>query len=256
MRVFNGYFSFSWIYYSPLSGTHFYHSTSQYEYEFFSTDASEILQDIKTEIIQGFLKHGKPNSEFNGWQMDINELDVYSLNVKNFPIEFGFTVRVPIIHIVQGQADAWTSLRSDLIVFLQNKIMTGGKIYLLLQFDKSSSSSFEGTPSPNILFPNSISGYSGTPTLSLPLSLYNRIIAFGQGYRGFPSGVSGQYLRMLYFSFGVATSSAFGDIVPLSTQARFFVSAEALLAIIFISLFLSGLAYDVGEALKTTHKIE
>ena len=59
---------------------------------------------------------------------------------------------------------------------------------------------------------------------------------------------------MLYFSTGIATSSAFGDIVPISTQARNFVLLEALFAVIFVGLFLNALVYDVGEAIKQNGK--
>jgi hypothetical protein len=249
-------FIFSLIYCYGLSGMNFYHPTSQYEYEYFNPDANKILQDIRTEMIQDFLKYHKNNSEFNGWQMDINKLEIYSLNVKDFPKEIGFTVSIPIVK--QEREGAWilSILSSNVIVSLQDKMRIDETMYLKINFEKFFNST--GIPTPDYLFPNTGGGYTRVrlPLLPLSVDLYDRIIAFGQGYRGFPSGVSGQYLRMLYFSTGVATSSTFGDIIPVSTQARFSVTVEALLAIIFIGLFLNSLAYVVGGSLKNAQCYE
>jgi hypothetical protein len=61
---------------------------------------------------------------------------------------------------------------------------------------------------------------------------------------------------MLYFSAGIATSSALGDIQPVSTQARLSVTSEVLIEVIFIGLFLNSLAHDIGRALISTQKTE
>lgn len=246
-------FVFSLVYYHALHGKHFYHSTSQYEYEFFSNDANEILRDIQAEIIQNYLDNGEAQQEINGWRIDINELEAHSLFVGNFPSEFSFQISLPIIHAIDGKDDSWTSLSAEVTVFPNDRIRMDNTVLLLFKIENNFNISLEGFPSPEILFPyRTFDQQQNAVVLPLSLSLYNKVIGFGQGYRGFPSNVSGQYWRMLYFSTGVATSSAFGDIVPVSTQARSLVTLEALLAIIFIGLFLNGLAYDVGEALKNT----
>ncbi len=246
-------FVFSLVYYYALPGKHFYHSTSQYEYEFFNNDANEILRDIRAEIIQNFLDNGEAKQEINGWRIDINDLETHSLFVGNFPSEFSFQIRLPTIHATQGIDDSWTSISAKVTVFTDGKIRMGDTVLLFFKVENNFNFPLEGFPSPDILFPyKTFDQQQNAVVLPLSLDLYNRIIGFGQGYRGFPSNVSGQYWRMLYFSTGVATSSAFGDVVPVSTQARSLVTLEALLAVIFIGLFLNGLAYDVGEALKNT----
>lgn len=225
----------------------FYHPTSKYEYEYLTPGANKILQDIRTEMIQDFLKYHKNNSEFNGWQMDINELETSLLNVKDFPEEISFKVKIPIVkHEREGALTS--SLSSNIIVSLRESTMRiNNTVYLKIDFEKSSNDT--GEPTPDYLFSKTKFNPTGV-WLPLSANLYTRIIAFGQAYRGFPSGVSGQNMRMLYFSTGVATSSTFGDIIPISTKARFSVTVEALLAIIFVGLFLNSLAYVIGESLK------
>jgi hypothetical protein len=248
-------FVFSLIYYYALPGKHFYHSTSQYEYEFFNNDANDILQGIRSEMIKTFLENGEAKQEINGWNLDINNLETYSLSVGDFPSEFSFQVRIPLAHSTEGQEDGWTSISAKIIAFTDGKLIFDNTAYLMFKIESNANFPIEGIPSPEVLFPyRSFEQQKNAVLFPMSLNLYNKLIGFGQGYRGFPSNVSGQYLRMLYFSTGIATSSAFGDIVPVSTQARVWVLLEALCAVIFVGLFLNGLVYDVGEAIKQNGK--
>ena len=61
--------------------------------------------------------------------------------------------------------------------------------------------------------------------------------------RGFPSGLEGRFSRMLYFSAVTITTVGYGDVVPLTTAARFFAALEATMGIILLGLFINSLAF-------------
>jgi hypothetical protein len=76
----------------------------------------------------------------------------------------------------------------------------------------------------------------------IPISITDKIDAYSSALRGFPSYSSGNFHRMLYFSAMTITSVGPGDIVPISTRARYFVALEPILGIIISGLFLNSLA--------------
>jgi hypothetical protein len=278
-------FVFSLIYYYALSGDHFYHSTTQYEYQFFSNDVADpILHDLRTDMIQAYQKNGKAKEEINGWRIVVDDLHIDSLDAGNLPSEFSFQVTIPINDGTEGNWDSWTFLTANITVFTNSQFISDDIVYLPFQIVTPFTSPLQGIPSqiptPGVLFnyeliqrqssdnenelfqrPGNNEGMflqqqGAKEVLPLSINSYNKIIEFGQGFRGFPSKGNEQYLQMLYFSAGIATSSALGDIVPISTQARLFVTLEAITAVIFIGLFLNSLAYDIGEALRSAQKIE
>jgi hypothetical protein len=68
-----------------------------------------------------------------------------------------------------------------------------------------------------------------------------------QALSGDPSGVSGSYYRMSYLSAVVITTLGLGDIVPISSEARFLVATEAMFGVVVAGLFLNALAYRAGS---------
>lgn len=56
------------------------------------------------------------------------------------------------------------------------------------------------------------------------------------------------YWRMLYFSGVTITTLGYGDIVPITTRSRLFVSLEAILGIITVGLFLNALAHEARSS--------
>jgi hypothetical protein len=81
--------------------------------------------------------------------------------------------------------------------------------------------------------------------------LNNRLAAFDAARRGFPSKISSNYGRMLYLSVVTITTLGYGDIVPITSLARFFTGIEALGGIVLIGLFLNSLAYESPEKRNT-----
>ena len=247
---------FSLLYYIFLPGNHFYHPTAQYEYEHFNKDADRILETVREEIIKQFVgEYGSPQTTLNGWQIDIQELDVHSLFIGNFPEEIQFEISLPMTYLIENENYIWSLFTAKVRVPLQSKLIFGNRVLFFVEFlDLLPSRSVKGIPdppSPEMLFPSWRDKSIKTYTSVLPLSSdeYSSIIKFGQGDKGFPSGISGHYLRMLYFSTGVATSTALGDIVPVTNWARFWVTVESILSIIIITLLLNSIAHDIGKNL-------
>lgn len=250
-------FIFSLVYFIYFPGRHFYHPTVQYEYEYFDQDANKILGEVRGEIIDTFEnEYGARKTTLNGWQVNIDELDVYSLFVGNFPEEIQFGISLPITSTLDGGDYIWSMISSKVKVPLRSRFISGETAIFFIEFLNPSSETIKGTlilPSPEKLFPygnedNDETTY--TAVLPISLEIYESIIEFGQGSKGFPSGVSGQYWRMLYFSTGVATSTALGDIIPVTNQARFWVTVESIFAIIIITLLLNSIAHDIGKSIQ------
>jgi hypothetical protein len=288
---FSGYliviFVFSLIYYYALPGKHFYHSTTQYEYQFFSNDVADpILHDLRADIIQAYQKNGKAKEEINGWRVVVDNLYMDFLDTGSLPSEFSFQITIPINDGTEGNWDSWTFLTAKITVFADGKFVSNDVVYSPYKIETPYTSQVQGIPaqipSPGVIFnyeliqrernngenepiqlqrPGENEGmflqqHGVREVLPLSLNVYDRIIELGQGFRGFSSKVSGLYLRMLYFSAGIASSSALGDIVPVSSQARLSVTSEVIIVVIFIGLFLNSLAYGIGEALKSVQGIE
>jgi Ion channel len=79
----------------------------------------------------------------------------------------------------------------------------------------------------------------------IPLSsdAIQKLGTFARGRDGDPSAISGNYWRMLYFSTVTIATIGYGDIIPITNAARFWVALEAFLGLVFAGLFLSSL-YD------------
>lgn len=60
--------------------------------------------------------------------------------------------------------------------------------------------------------------------------------------QGFPAGIPGNLPRMLYLSAATVTTTGYGDIVPITTRARFLAISEAILGLVIVGLFLNSIA--------------
>lgn len=274
-------FIFSLIYYYVLPGYNFYHSTTQYEYQYFSKDVADpILHNLRADVIQAYYKNGKTQEKINGWRFVVDNLHVDSLDTRSLPSEFSFQVVIPINDGTEGNWNSWTFLAAKITVFTDSKFISNDIVYSPFQIESTDGAPIEGIPSqipsPGVLFnyeliqrqrdnneDESIQRLGNNDDMFLqqqgtrevlPLSLnsYNEILELGQSIKGFPLRVDRHYLRMLYFSTGIATSKALGDIVPVSALAKLFVTLEAIIEIILIAFFLNSLVYDFGNTSKST----
>lgn len=92
--------------------------------------------------------------------------------------------------------------------------------------------------------------FRGMPIAQFSTNDRLMIARYIEGYGGDPNSISDSYLRMLYFSVVVITTVGFGDIVPMTTAARTWVAAEAIIGIILAGLFINAAA---SGAYKTRH---
>lgn len=76
--------------------------------------------------------------------------------------------------------------------------------------------------------------------LDLSMELNNDIKAYAEAQRGFPSKVDGIFSRMFYLSAVTQTTLGYGDIVPIADRSRWLISAQSVLGIIFIGLFINS----------------
>ena len=240
-----------WIIFLFLPAGSFYHSTAQYERKFFDEDAKSILDSIKIEILDNLENH-HPNLEVseNNWFINLSELQVYSLDVSQYPNSVSFQVFAPLEYVLEEKKYVEHTLHSTIQLKLNEEIFIDDRVYYLLSTKNTSLTKIEGIPdSPGvtILFPSKKSTIT-LPNISISLSLRNQILQFGEGYQGFPTNVSGNGIRMLYLSVGIATSTALGDITPITTMARTVILVEAMLSIVLISFFLNSLANTIVYA--------
>jgi hypothetical protein len=78
--------------------------------------------------------------------------------------------------------------------------------------------------------------------LAMPVSESQRLDRFLSGASGFTSDQPDNWSRMLYFSLTTITTLGFGDIVPITPEARNWVTLEALTGLVLMGLFLNSLA--------------
>lgn len=243
------------IFYYFLPPSSLYHSTSQFEYEYLTPDANNVLFSIRKRIIQNFTDHyGSTTALINGWELDINELNVFSLDVKNFPENAGFGLRLPVTYVYHDKHYVYSEIKSR-VTIPANQYLRIDDIYYFFVETKDSNLSVVamGIPqlpsSKDLFYSDDKVGFTkDSRVLSLPTGLWKQILDFGQVYRGFPEKGTGQYIRMLYLSAGIATSTAFGDIVPITTLSRTLVFSEAIFSIIIIGLFLNSVGNKVAKS--------
>lgn len=98
---------------------------------------------------------------------------------------------------------------------------------------------------PAALFPGD-AAYPSRQAAILPVSeaLHRDVSIFLDGARGFPSDEENVFWRMFYLSAVSITTLGYGDIVPISNTARWLVSAEAVLGMVLIGLFLNSLSHE------------
>jgi hypothetical protein len=75
----------------------------------------------------------------------------------------------------------------------------------------------------------------------------HRMMAYADAMEGFPGRASGSFWRMFYLSTVTITTLGFGDIVPITTMARFLVASEAIAGTIIIGLYLWALTQHLDK---------
>ena len=239
---------FATIYYFlPLKS--FYHTTSKYEYSILDKEANQFLSEIKTTIIDNN-KIENNRIIIDTLSIDISQLRVHTLSVNEFPKYFTFHLSY-LLYIKKDSNFIQISQSPTIRTLLNNKIIFDNTVILPIEIDEQKTNLLDLSYSSITLFIQSnekgIVQNLNFPHISIDLKVYNDLINIVNAYKGYPNDVSGHWLRTLYLSMGISSSTVFGDIVPLSSLSRFLVSIQGFLSILLFSLFFNSIASYIGD---------
>jgi hypothetical protein len=150
---------------------------------------------------------------------------------------------LPMLSVVSGKAEADVEAPS---VLLEQHLRQNAGVGLQVQVVGSSGidaavvDAMFSVPQSNQASKSTIP--MGQGNLGVPASLLREAQQLISVERGDPSYSAGQGVRMAYLSVSTITTLGLGDIVPLSTTARVFVTVEALFGVIFAGLFVASIA--------------
>ena len=85
---------------------------------------------------------------------------------------------------------------------------------------------------------------------ALPASLNEKIVDLANASLGSPSGIPGEFWRMVHLSSATVTTTGYGDIVPLTTRARLLTLSESIFGLVLIGFFLNSVTRARAERQK------
>jgi len=231
-------------------GNQFYHSTAQYEIEV-DEAYSNIKSELQKVVIHAFHDNHNHHTKFldnqEGWMLHKDELIV-----DRFTSE-GNRLTIYLTAYITNGTDM--SIDENSTGFIQTNtrfVLKYGGISTFLEDDLVRKDSFDfqevekcdmealGYSNFNVykIFGN---GVSKVAILELPFELIEDINAYDKSLNGFPSGLHGNFLRMLYLSMVTITTLGYGDIVPITDTARILVGIESVLGIVIIGWLATSL---------------
>lgn len=239
-------FAFIYHFFLPFQ---FYHSTVQYEKNFLNKDEKNILAKLKENLIYNYkLFHTHSDSTINGYYYSIESINCTDLEALNDKIQFQLCYDFKSMDSTHTEGHLCSTVFYTYNSLFSSYSPNGDKInweYKRVYYDTLSQAPFDLS----IFFPhnvNLIMGYGKIyPVTRIPSGLNNDIVGYKNAVKGLPSRVSGNLGRMLYFSAVTIATVGFGDIVPLTDEARLLVAIEAILGILFIGLFLNSIANKI-----------
>jgi Ion channel len=231
--------------YANLPQYSFYHSTVKYE-QSLNSDATQIIDEFKTNLVSRLRAAHPDNSVvINGWEIDISNISVSSLQATDDSVSF--TVNTKMFKMISQKPVI--SIDRFKLTYPGNKyegyLDKNGQIELYLKYPTFDPPIWKNNGDEldyQMIFPeNQINMKSSQAILLLPAALNTKIEDFRRAYKGFPSKVSGNFIRMIYLSAITITTVGYGDILPISPLARVLVASEAVLGVVLIGLFLNAL---------------
>lgn len=94
------------------------------------------------------------------------------------------------------------------------------------------------------IFPVKVKGHEEELFMIVPHHVVSRIRRLRESFDMGRNDLEDSYWRMLYLSAVTITTLGYGDIVPITTRSRLYISLEAILGIVTVGLFLNALAYE------------
>lgn len=237
----------------------FYHSTIKYE-QAISKDKEAILKEIKRVLTVSFIDaHHGNECAVEDRIIDIENMEVRSLEVESEQVKFSFTVPLETEETRKSDMPPWPQIFSAEISFsllfvpttesedqayygTLHKIISVKELTELPELGKSK----ERRALLKALFPYKSDWVPSEKNLIMPISgsLQSELVKYSNGLYGFPSDLSGNFWRMFYLSAVTITTLGYGDIVPITNLSRGLISLESILGIILIGLFLNALAHE------------
>jgi len=226
--------------------THFYHTTNKYEH-YWVEEIKELEEMILAEIKEDFLEVHKSNEIKileNNLTFNIDSSSVYDLKINDKSITFGFTNRM-------YNEKIWFPFFYTTQIELESESLIGGED----ESTKVINFISEGIDSLN----NEIKLFSGVKaefvqcsTCKVPLveasnalhidsETEDKLQSLIKANKGFPAKTAGSFFRMMYLSATTLTTLGLGDITPISNWARFLITLETILGIVFMGLFVNSL---------------
>lgn len=77
--------------------------------------------------------------------------------------------------------------------------------------------------------------------IKYPKSIDDDILNLDRGEQGFAEGIDGNVSRMLYLSMVTITTLGYGDIVPITDEARILIGLESLIGVIIMGLTVNAI---------------
>lgn len=221
----------------------FYHTTVKHERYY-----HEIRDRIMKEMQQAVTRSGGSSSgkliRFNGFELDTDGIIVTDIQAQGDGVRVDLLLQLMNNRTARSESRVIAVMLSDLYGLSKEKNGETYHYYTALPYDQQGAS----VPLAKI-FPGD-TNYPSSKAAFVPITpgLHRDFKAFLDGARGFPSDEAGMFPRMLYLSAVSITTLGYGDIVPISDQARFLVSLESVLGLILVGLFLNSLSYERDQA--------
>lgn len=237
------------------------------------SDKELIKNQLKNQIIENFKKLNKNDNfvKIRGWQLNIQEIEVQEIKttIDSIIIELQITIKKKIKN--EKYPDGLLNIVSDNLTVnykIYNTYFSGNEKFsqYLISLDPNPLSIDTYTDEGNIEIDLSklfLSGKVAPPLenneelknneeksffLILNSKLNETLNSFWNAeQKGLSGTLPNQFGRMLYFSIITATTTGYGDIIPLTSSARAWVSSEAILGVIIIGCFLNSIGQKRNE---------
>jgi hypothetical protein len=250
---------FAGIYYS-LPTNYFYHSTIQYEYQTeqtFERSKNELFKIIKDDFKKVPCIECEESDAFiykwsvEGWTIEAGKLDNFKLEDNQCSFDL-FVFAGPTTSEQKKISAKQKRLYSDVEAFplhvtfsldeeVSNNSTQGVKFDVDFQTKKKELNDiFLQFKIEKAIFPKS----NGDMDIELSKQTLKDMKNYISGKQGYGSAVDGNFARMIYLSAVTITTLGFGDIVPLTSEARILISIESVLGVVVIGLFLNSLSYE------------
>ncbi len=267
-------FAFAGIY-SLFFPSAFYHSTINFEKSVLRSEKELILKGLKKAIIDNILRYyGYTSIDLGYCNLDVREISLRNLRIIEdgiiFSLSFGFETReghkspeCPFFMDVElkdfyfpdkKKGHCLKTIQYNHHEYFNVYFISRGGFAIYKIFPHK----LELNPSQKRILIDwlmKIYGFKESEVfdvkfLEIPMYLDDQLKQLKNGLAGFPSEINGNFWRMFYFSSVTITTLGYGDIVPLTNSARFFVAIETVLGIILIGVFLNLLANKIIEKRK------